>query len=399
MEVKIKRYCEKMIKLIDGSNKNKKVLLITNIPTPYRIPLFNLLSEKLSKNNINFEVIFAQSGYSYRKWEIDLSECMFKYKILKSKYIYINDNEHVMFLYSGIIREILRANPDRIIVGGFSVATLKIYLLSLIKKINYLIWSGSINTKGRSDSICRRIYRKKLIKNASAYIAYGRRAKEYLISLGANPNKIEIGINTIDVSFYSQQTAHARLKTFNDNKFIFLIIGHLSKRKRVDQVLIAINRLKKRRNICFLIIGDGAERERLIGLTKTLNIEDLVQFEGFKQKSEIPGYLAIAKCMLFPSEYDIWGLVLVEAMTAGLLCISSVNAGATSDLIEDGKTGFAIDFSETDKVVEKIEWVLEHPTEAKMIGENAAKFINSSVNLEKSASGFVRAIDYSLKRN
>lgn len=51
-------------------------------------------------------------------------------------------------------------------------------------------------------------------------------------------------------------------------------------------------------------------------------------------------------CFLFQTDFDIWDLVLVEAMSAGLPCISSIHAGATHDLIKDGVTGFAMNLSE-----------------------------------------------------
>lgn len=89
---------------------------------------------------------------------------------------------------------------------------------------------------------------------------------------------------------------------------------------------------------------------------------------------------------------NIWGLGLVEAMSAGLLCIASIHAGATNDLIKDGVTGFAMDFSETEEVVDKVNWILENPELSKEIGQNASRFIAENVSIEKSAMGFVKTI-------
>ena len=97
-------------------------------------------------------------------------------------------------------------------------------------------------------------------------------------------------------------------------------------------------------------------------------------------------------CFLLQTDLDIWGLVLVEAMSAGLPCIASIHAGATNDLIKDGVTGFAMDFSETEEVVDKVNWILENPELSKEIGQNASRFIAENVSIEKSAAGFVKAI-------
>ena len=87
----------------------------------------------------------------------------------------------------------------------------------------------------------------------------------------------------------------------------------------------------------------------------------------------------------------------MEAMAAGVPCISSVHAGATVDLIEDGVTGFAVDFSDTQRVADKFAWLLDHPEEGNALGQRASRFISEQVNISKSAGGFVEAIQNSFR--
>ncbi|MFQ5720900.1 MAG: glycosyltransferase, partial [Candidatus Aminicenantales bacterium] len=151
--------------------------------------------------------------------------------------------------------------------------------------------------------------------------------------------------------------------------------------------------MKKRQDFILQIIGEGPEKESLIDLAEELKIKDYIKFEGFVQKPRLPEYLARADCFVFPSEYDIWGLVLVEAMAAGLPCFASYLAGAAHDIIEDGKTGFVVDFSDYEKIADKIDWLFRHPEVARKIGQNARRFIQENLTLEKSASGFLEAIN------
>ena len=270
---------------------------------------------------------------------------------------------------------------------------MKLWLRSFFKNTPYIIWSGAIQRKNRPDSYLRILQRKVLIKRAAGYIAYGKKAKEYLIYLGADQNKIEIGINTVDTKFFMLESEKLRKLKHNDNNKHLLYIGHLTKGKRIDQLFEVIKILSKFRNDFFLeLVGDGDEMENLKKLSNNLNISDIVKFEGFRQKQDIPQYLARADCFLFPSEYDVWGLVLIESMAAGLPCISSIYAGATYDLIQDEVTGFAVDFSEKEKVAEKIDWVIENPELAKEIGQNASQFIAENASIEKSATGFLNAV-------
>jgi len=83
-------------------------------------------------------------------------------------------------------------------------------------------------------------------------------------------------------------------------------------------------------------------------------------------------------------------------MAAGLACISSTQAGATVDLIKDGETGFIVDYKNKDLVKSKINWILDNPDQARLMGEKARNFIEQEASLHVSASGFVRAITRSL---
>lgn len=374
--------------------ENKKILVVSNIPTPYRIPLFNLLHERLKSRGIQLKVLFAALGYARRKWMNDMKTCRFDYSLLKPTRLKLGKSGKVLFLYSGLFKEMRDEKPEVVIVIGFSLATLKIWLLSFVKKVRFIIWSGAINTKGRKDSSIRRTFRRMLIRRAIGFIAYGIKAKEYLLSLGAAQESVEIAVNTTDTEFYRKEALARRTKSPWASEKKLLYIGHLTYKKRIDHLFAAVRILiQKRQDFRLVIVGDGPHKPVLAELAERMNISDFISFEGFRQKPEIPGYLALAACFLFPSEYDIWGLVLVEAMAAGVPCISSIHAGATHDLIVEGKTGFAVDFAETGKVVERINWLLDHPAKAKHIGESACQFIQAHASLEKSVEGFLRAID------
>lgn len=385
--------------IVVSSEKKNKILLITNIPNPYRIPLFNELKRQLERKGLGLKVVFGALGYARRKWAVDMSQCKFEYEVLPSKNLCYSDPEKSCFTYSGLYRIISKENPSIIITNAFSIATTKLWFRSWFVRTPYIIWSGAIVTKGRSDSFLRRIQRRILIKRAVSFIAYGTKAKEYLISLGAAANKIQIGINTTDTEFYGAETKRIR-ENLEDKERIkrLLYIGYITRRKRLDHLFYVVKSLSiRRQDFVFKLVGSGPESQNLKNLAEDLRITDLVNFEGFKQKKEIPRYLAEADCFLFPSEYDIWGLVLVEAMSAGLPCIASIHAGATHDLIKEGVTGFAIDFSETEEVVDKVNWILENPELSKEIGQNASRFITENVSIEKSSVGFISAIAKTLE--
>ncbi len=387
--------------IVASSEKKNKILLVTNIPTPYRIPLFNELKEQLERKGLGLKVVFGALGYARRKWAVDMSQCKFEYEVLPSKNLCYSDPEKSSFTYSGLYRVISKENPSVIITNAFSIATTKIWLRSWFKKTDYIIWSGAIRRKDKSDSFVRRLQRKVLTKRAIGFIAYGTKAKEYLVSLGAQRDKVKIGINTVDAQFYESECRRLRENLIpSDGQKHLLYVGHLCPRKNVLRVLKVINHLAKLRSDVILdILGDGADRVRLEEYVTENRLIDFVKFHGFKQKADVALFLAQSDCFLFQTDFDIWGLVLVEAMAAGLPCIASIHAGATHDLIKEGATGFAMDFSETEEVVDKVNWIMDNPELSKEIGQNASRFIAENVSIEKSAMGFVRAITDTLARS
>ena len=373
---------------------SRRVTLITNIPTPYRIPLFNELNALLLQHGANFKVIFAALGYPRRKWGIDMAQCKFPWVALNSGRLPSRDREGAVFTYSGLGRVLRGEGQSTIIVSGFSLATTRLWLYSFFRKLRYFIWSGAVERAGRPDSWLQRCQRRLVLSRASGCIAYGSRAKDYLVSLGVVPSQVSIAINTVDTEFFrsiSDEIKNHRGKQNASQELLY--VGELSQRKRVDLLLTAVAQVAKSRNGFLLrLVGTGEEETNLRELTRNLGIERNVVFEGFRQKVEIAELAARANCFLFPTGFDIWGLVLVEAMASGLPCISSVQAGATSDLIKDGVTGFAVDFEKTEEVANKINWVLSNPADAARLGQRAQEFALHEASLRKSAEGFVKAI-------
>jgi len=372
----------------------KKIFIITNIPTPYRIPLFNELNTRFKNDGLELLVIFGAKNYPRRKWVVDPSDYQFTYKILPTKQIGFSDSEKYSFTYKGLINLIIQEKPFLIITNGFSIATMKIWFISWFTPLKYIIWSGDIYNKQRHTSFLKKLYRKTLINKASGFVAYGLKAKQYLISLGVDRENIHIGINTVDTKYYKNEVSKLREKTkTRSNKKHLLYIGALSPRKNVLKLLNVLRVLLKSRSDLILdIIGDGNDFMRLKKYIQDHKMDEYVKFHGFKQKSELPMFMAQSDCFLFQTDFDIWGLVLNEAMAAGLPCIASIKAGSTYDLIRNGVTGFSVDFSNTEEVIDTINFVLNNREVALKIGVNAKDFISQSASLKNSGDGFVKAV-------
>lgn len=298
-----------------------------------------------------------------------------------------------MFSYSGLLKSVKKFRPDVIIVTGFSLATVRIYWYCKWRAIPYIIWSGSIDARGRLSSFLRTAQRKFLARQAAGFVAYGTKAKNYLMGLGVPEEKISIAINTVDVSYFSSEVQKLRGEYAKNGRKHLTYVGELSERKNLYKVLQAIEALSHVRNDFVLdVIGVGSERKNLEKFVRGKNLSGFVRFHGYQQKTELPKHLAKSSCFLFQTDFDIWGLVLVEAMAAGLPCLASVHAGASCDLVKNGENGYLVDFEKLDLVLEKVNWILDNSKQAALIGKNAQKFILEHVNLKVAVLGFIQPL-------
>ncbi len=372
----------------------KTVVLITNIPTPYRIPLFNLLSEEMRIAGMELHVIFSSLGYKRRKFEINPKEFKFSYTLLDGgKYSVGEDAEKTYFFYRGLWKQLRTIKPWRIISSGFSPATIICTFHQFIYGTPFLIWSGTIELGERKTPWWRKLFRKFLIKKATSFITYGTKASEYLVRLGAKKETIHIALNTVDTTFFREETNAARSIIKKQDKFTFAYLGYLVPRKNVNKVIEAAAELSKiRKDFRIIIIGDGVSKADLEREVMDQQLNSLIHFRGYLQKQELPAVFAETDALLFQTDFDIWGLVLNEAMAAGIACLASNKAGAVYDLIEEGKNGYINDFSKITPTVNKMEWMIDHKETIEQTGKNASRFIAEKASLTNAVDGFMTAI-------
>ena len=103
-----------------------------------------------------------------------------------------------------------------------------------------------------------------------------------------------------------------------------------------------------------VLLGDGPEKESLVRQVADLGLTDVVHFPGFRQYDELPKYYWGADAFLHASTTEQWGLVINEAMAAGLPVIASSRCGSTTDLVIDGETGFVFDPLDTETLTDRM---------------------------------------------
>lgn len=370
------------------------IVIVTNLPTPYRIPLFNVLDRALSRIGLSLHVIFGAKSEARRQWHVPLEECAFSYTILEPRGVKVPGAESVSFFYPGLIRILYQKRPVAVITDGFSVATTKLWAFKTLLQTKHLIWSGITGMEPNASHLARRIQRRILTRAADGFVAYGSRAKRYLMKLGAPESRISIATNTVDTRFFEIESERWKKKIGSSDEKVLSCVSNVTHGKNISGLLAVARHLANlRQDFVLKIIGDGPEMKRCRQLVSSLGLERFVSFEGFKQRAELPKYLAESRCLIFPTHHDVWGLVVVEAMAAGVPCFVSLNAGVAEDLIRHGENGFVVDFSDAERVARQLSEFLDNPALGSDMAVKAKECVRKSANLDSCAQGFVRALN------
>ena len=160
------------------------------------------------------------------------------------------------------------------------------------------------------------------------------------------------------------------LNEFNIKDEVVLVsVGELSNRKNHKVILKALEKVKG--NFKYIICGQGAKKEELIKISKELNLQEKVEFLGYRQ--DVKEILKASDIFCFPSKQEGLPVALMEAMASGLPVICSDIRG-NKDLIEDKKGGYLLKFYDMDEYSIKIQELIEN----KVLREEMGNF-----NLEK----------------
>ena len=144
-----------------------------------------------------------------------------------------------------------------------------------------------------------------------------------------------------------------------------LFVGEINQRKGIYQILEAAKSLHPE-GVEFNLIGTGIE----LAPDLYKPYEQYVNFLGRVSFERLQEMYGTSHIFVFPSMGEGFGLVIPEALSSGLPVIASTNC-AGPDIIKEGYNGFIIDAGNTNQLIEKIRWFMEHMDMLPEMQENA----------------------------
>ncbi|WP_289008475.1 glycosyltransferase [Marinobacter nauticus] len=165
-----------------------------------------------------------------------------------------------------------------------------------------------------------------------------------------------------------------RKKLRLSNEKVFISVARLSNEKNIDFIIEAIDRLRQESDVPFrfLMIGDGHQRDRLQKKIDSLELGSHFTLVGAVQPEEMALWYNLGDAFLFASKSETQGMVILEAMSAGLPVVA-VRSSGIEDVVRDGLNGYKTPENQA-RWIEKARQLLENDDLRTELSEKARAF-------------------------
>jgi len=316
-----------------------KLIVWMNIPSHHQSQFFDAL------NNVCTEF----KVYYYGKVPVSRSEMGWKSDIkLKNYEAYIKPENLELNLFD--LEDYVHILP-----GYGHPLLIKLRQIFSKNNIKWVHWSEKSRTGfyWYLSFIKKNLHARYINKFALGALAIGSQAESDFINWGVRREKVEIlpySFNSLNYKLPDQE-----ILSFKKNRFAFLFVGALCKRKGVDILLEAFsNSFKGDVQWCLILVGNQKKDINCENIVNKLGIQDQVFFRDVISSNDIMSAYKAADIFVLPSRHDGWGMVVNEAVYCNLPVIVSDAVGASAHLVQSEKNGFIFKSGDPDSLAEQM---------------------------------------------
>ncbi len=368
-----------------------RVALLTNLIPPYHKPVFDCLARRYG----GLRVLLSTRMEANRPWKLEwqgLDVVVQKTWTLSGRWRHPGGFTEPLAVHLPLdtLAQLRRYRPHVVISVEMGMRTL---LAAVYRKLNrrsrLIVWAEVSEATEQGRGLLRGMIRLLLCRHADAFLAVGASGVRYLRSLGVAPTKIFPLRYTTNVERFSE----SEIGRPPERAHQLLYAGQLIERKGLVRFLETLSKWSAAhpaRNVEFVIVGDGPLRATLENFTPPANLK--LQFRGNLPYEELPRVYSEAGLFILPTLADTWGVVVNEALAAGLPVLGSVHAQAVAELVEDRKNGWTFAperpeeiYSAIDRAMnascEQLDTMRAHArsTALALTPDDAARFIDDAI--------------------
>lgn len=339
-----------------------KIVLLTNILTPYRKSFYDSLYNVCLSKNIDFEVLLMAQTEPNRNWEYDdfkmpytklLSSRTLTYK---SRFIHFNRDT------AKILKE---SSPDIVIASGGYIFPAVWTAIRMKRKLGYtlLFWSESHLNEKRDYSLslikARDSVRKIVYSKFDGFWYAGDLSKQFIQTYADPTANYYFVPNLINESKFYQanKLRNSRNKyrikwELEYNKFIFICPARLTGVKGLLPFLKVFSESSLNEKVSILIPGEGDQKDTILKFIEEKGLD--VKLLGYKSEDELVELYALSDSFLLPSLSDPNPLSCIEAVWAGLPLFVSRHVGNYPEVIISGVNGYVFSYDKTKELIDRL---------------------------------------------
>lgn len=278
-------------------------------------------------------------------------------------------------LSSCMVAALERLRPDVVAVNGWGFAEARA-ALGWCRRTR----TPAVLMSDSQERDARRIWpvevaKRLLVRRFSSALVAGVRHAEYVRKLGVDEARIVQGYDVVDNDHFARGAEAARRGADDARRArglparYWLASGRLVQEKNQRLLVEAFARYRQAAGADgwdLVLIGEGPLDEELRAAARALRIDAHVHMPGFVQYEELPAYYGLASGFVHPSAVEPWGLVVNEAMAAGLPVLVSDACGCVPELVHRGENGFTFEPRDREGLARLLGEVAAAPNRAAM---------------------------------
>jgi glycosyltransferase involved in cell wall biosynthesis len=359
----------------------QKIIIVTNIPTPYR----NSLYKSLHDWGLNIEVLFQRETEDGRYWRISDLRFNFPHLIFSGLYFKL---ERFHFHFVPTMLNHLMSHRDSKIVIGLGWNEIDTLFLILLKKLrffrgNFYFWSEAnyLTYGARKDNFLKKIYRKFIYNtNGCTHLISGKMTELTLNKWGVSVKNYVQFPNIIEEEIFHVTNNEVLCRRNNELPIFVVPIRLLERDKGLINYLTAlgVDNIKK---AVFMIAGDGEDRLSYLKFIVENELTKNVILLGHLSSSEMRELYSKSNVLLLPSLSDPSPLSVFEAMAMRLPILISYRCGNHFEALFNSINGFGFDPQNKDEIIDSFLRIIKNRDKFEDMGHES--FVIYSKNFTK----------------
>lgn len=327
---------------------------LTNIPTPYRAHLYNVLAREMESRGLGLHVLYMAKSEPGRFWTFEPEQHHYPYTFLKDWPLRFR--RHELPFNPDILSTLRKQSPRWLLVSGswYFPAVQMTPLAVNHRQTVTLFWNESNLAYMTRKNGPVNAWRQRTLDWYDGYVVPGAWAREYVQAYApSSPGKPFLSLpNVVNERLFRDKTAELRQQRAElrqkwgcdaPGKTILLTVARLEAIKGVQELVEALLDFGGLNHLILLVAGTGALQQPLQAKVRQAGREAHIRFLGYQNETQVLELLALADGFVLPSLGDPYPLVVIEASFAKLPLLLSNRVGCHPEALRPGHNGLLFD--------------------------------------------------------